>query len=697
MKTKHILTIIILMLIHYLFLSSGIAQDYTQWNLPEGAKARFGKGWIKSISFSPDGTRIAVASSTGIWIYDAHTGAELTLLAGHEGGVGSVSFSPDSKTLASGGYREILLWDVETGKILKSFKGHKGWVGVGIFEEGKTLLSASNYGSARMWDIATGRQKRIFRVTPSNVISRVFLSLIGREATSSYIHLDNFNDNGILALGYKNGIIRLKDATTGKHLRTFKGHKDHVNQLSISPDGSILAVDIFNAPLSLWDVATGRQLKTLSEKGSLGGKFGFSKDGKTFIYQTAVDGIELWDVDSGTLRATLGGRMDGISALVFSPDAKRFVGGNADGTIMFWDANTGEELSILTTGHIQALNALAFSRGGDILAGGYSKTIHLWNTNTLTRISDPTTSTDKLTSLVFSPDGNTVTSAGNFTFRKQKRDEFRKESVLGELGIWDARTGQNISVFPIESHKGEAPVLPGQRNISSSSGGMGEYFRLMSVKMANGIKKNVKYQIHGIAVFSQDGSMIAAAQNSDRATGDYRFSVFLWEVSSQKLRLVFKGHKKEIKALAFTADGKILASGSRDGTIRLWDTSTGDQAASFSSNLTTSLAFSADGKILASTYNKGIKLWDITTGKESATLKGDIGICYALAFSMGSKIIASGSHDGIILTWDVATGRELAEFKGHDNWIKALTFSPDGKTLASGSEDGVIFLWDVPK
>ena len=99
-----------------------------------------------------------------------------------------------------------------------------------------------------------------------------------------------------LALGYRKGVIQLKDATTGKHLKTLRGHKDYVNQLAISPDGSLLAVDIFNAPLSLWDIATGRQLKTLGESGSLGGKFEFSKDGKTFIYQTSFHGIELWDV-----------------------------------------------------------------------------------------------------------------------------------------------------------------------------------------------------------------------------------------------------------------------------------------------------------------------------------------------------------------------------------------------------------------
>ena len=674
-----------------------MAEDSTQWNLPEGAKARLGKGWINSISFSPDGTRIAVASSTGIWIYDAHTGNELTMLRGHEAGVISVAFSPDSKTLASGGYGDILLWDINTGKTLKSLKGHKGRVGVGILDDGKTLISVSSDGSVRLWNITTGHEKKVFQLTPSSNISKFLLALIGREVNSWHLHIGKIDENGIVALGYTNGIVRLKDATTDRHLKTLRGHRDVVNNLAISPDGTLLAVHIFNDPVRLWDITTGRQTKTLSRHVGLGGMFAFSRDGKTFICQTSFNGIELWDVDTGTLRATLGEQTDEIGALAFSSDAKTFAGANSeDGSIRFWDANTGEELSVLTTGHTHGLNALAFSPDSSTLAVGYAKTVQLWDTNALTLRAETIEPTDKLITLVFSPDGAIVTSAGDFTFRKQKRDEFRKWSVKGELSLWDAETGENRSVFPIESHKGEAPVLPGQRSVSSTSGAMAGYFRIMDVKTAKGIKKHVKYQIHGIAAFSHDGSMLAAVQNSSLAIKNDQFSVLLWDVPTRQLRFTLKGHTSKIEALAFTPDGKILASSSKDRTIRLWDTSTGNQTLSFASDLNTALAFSADGKTLASTHNKGVKLWDITTSSELRTLKGDIGICYALAFSPDSKILASGSHDGTILTWDVATGSELTTLMGHDNWIKALTFSSDGKTLASGSEDGVIFLWNVP-
>ena len=91
-----------LILVSTLCIHSTFAQDYTRWNLPEGAKARIGKGFIRQIAYSPDGTRLAVASSIGTWIYDAQTGEELDLLTGHTEYVRSVAFSPDGLALASG-------------------------------------------------------------------------------------------------------------------------------------------------------------------------------------------------------------------------------------------------------------------------------------------------------------------------------------------------------------------------------------------------------------------------------------------------------------------------------------------------------------------------------------------------------------------------------------------------------------------
>ena len=135
-------TVTLLILLTVVSLNT-FAQDYTQWGLPDGATARLGKGWINEIAYSPDGTRLAVASSIGIWLYDTATGQEVALLTGHEWAVRSVAFSPDGRTLASGSWDStIRLWDVVTGAHQRTLTGHTGSVrSVAFSPDGRTLAS----------------------------------------------------------------------------------------------------------------------------------------------------------------------------------------------------------------------------------------------------------------------------------------------------------------------------------------------------------------------------------------------------------------------------------------------------------------------------------------------------------------------------------------------------------------------------
>lgn len=192
-----------LLLIACLFLSNAYAQEYTRMGLPKGAKHRIGKGRIhSSLAYSPDGTRIAAASSIGVWIYDAHTGEELALFTGHTEPVLSVAFSPDGKIVASGASRkwnwwradsEIRLWDADTGEHLATLTrppeiAQKG-AGIEQLEvwklvfspDGKTLASASGDGAVRLWDIETGQYRTIAEGTfvPSVAFSPDGKTLVG--------------------------------------------------------------------------------------------------------------------------------------------------------------------------------------------------------------------------------------------------------------------------------------------------------------------------------------------------------------------------------------------------------------------------------------------------------------------------------------------------------------------------------------
>ena len=679
MQMKHVLAITIFFLIHVLFLRGVIAQDSTQWKLPEGAKARLGKGEIHGISFSPDGTQIAVGSATGVWFYDTHTGIELALFTNYVSEIGLVAFSPDGKTLATGEYDTILIWDVATGNLLKSIKRQRARIqALRILEDNKTLLCENYNGSVRLWDINTGLEIKNFDLKSSDRFGGVLSSAFGYQVTTAGLYLNKIHDNGLYAVGYKNGKIRLKDATTGKHLKTFQGPKGYINQLVFSPDGNTLAVNNSNAPIRLWDVNTGKLIKDLTKKAKMWGMLTFSKDGKTLAYQGQfgdLESIELWDVATQTLRTTLGEDIGtNIHIFAVSPDAKTVARANRNGEIRVWDVNTGDELAAFSTGHTQRLTALAFSPNNSTIASGHINTIALWDAHNFTQLSNGVDPKGWINALVFSLDGSTVSGIKSFAYKKNTRGQLVKEGVKSTLSSWDTRTADKLSDLTVESYQGEAPKIPGVGGTASSFVGGA-----------------------AVVVFSQNGNMLAAALNAEQATEDYRFTVHIWDIPDRKLNLTLKGHTDKVNALALTRNGKMLASGSDDGTIQLWDISIGIPTLSLPAGKTGALAFSNDGKILASANNSdSIQLWDVTTGRQWTSLKSQNGYITVLAFSTDGKILASGDRYGAIQLWDIPTGNMLSTHKGHVSWINSLAFSSDGKTLVSGGQDGAIFLWNVP-
>ncbi len=169
----------------------------------------------------------------------------------------------------------------------------------------------------------------------------------------------------------------------------------------------------------------------------------------------------------------------------------------------------------------------------------------------------------------------------------------------------------------------------------------------------------------------------------------------LRDVAARDIATALSGHTDTIMSVAFSPDGKTLASGSEDRTIKLWDLAAGKNTATLSGhgNGVTSVAFSPDGKSLASaSEDRTIKLWDVATEKNTATFQGHRSGVASVAYSPDGKTLASGSWDKTIKLWDVATGNPIAVLKGH-TW--AVRYSPDGKSLASAGGDKVIKLWDV--
>lgn len=195
--------------------------------------------------------------------------------------------------------------------------------------------------------------------------------------------------------------------------------------------------------------------------------------------------------------------------------------------------------------------------------------------------------------------------------------------------------------------------------------------------------------------YSPDGRVLASAS--------FDKTIKLWEAASGRQLRTLIGHTSAVKSVAFSPDGKYLASGSLDRTVKLWDVATGQELLTFSSKVTirtdlvNAVAFSPDGNMLASAAWDGmVRLWDVATRAELKSLSGHDYQVTSVAFSPDGRLLVSGSEwpENKIRVWDVATGKLLGTLAGHDFTIYSVAFSPNGRTLASGGGH-IVKLWDV--
>ena len=618
---KTVVFILSLILLSIISPHNGFTQDASQWYIPEGAIARFGKGKINGITYSPDGTCLVIASSIGVWNYNMHTGEELPLLAGYTGFVTSVAYSPDGSTLASADEDgTVRLWDVGTGERISILAGHTDKVTSVVYSpDGRTLASGSRDNTVRLWDTHTNQLKR---------------TLTGH---SHWVDAVAYSPDGMrVASASEDSTVRLWDINTGETVATLTKHTGHVTSVVYSPDGMRLASSSDDGTVRLWDANTGQQIRTLTGHSRWVVSVAYSPDSMQVASGSDDGTVRLWNANTGTLITTLTGHTNPVSSVAYSPDGMYLASGSGDGTVRVWNTNTGEPITSLT-GYIDSVTSIAYSADGSIIAGGIvDGTVRLWDVDTkqpfMTLMGGHPA---RVAAVAFSPDGTILASVGGYG-----------DSTIR---LWDINTGKSLGVLDGQTSAVYALAYSPDGNTLATGGGFGDNtVHLWDTRTGEpiAILKGHRSWIHTVA-FSSDGSTLAS--------GSRDATVHLWDVNTGEPKAALIGHTDRIYTVAFSPDGSTLASGSRDDTVRLWDTNTGELKATLIGHAfgVRSVAYSPNGRMVVSGgEDNTVRLWDAATGYSIDTLTGHTDWVTSVAFSPDGTTLTTGSQDGTILFWD---------------------------------------------
>jgi RNA polymerase sigma factor (sigma-70 family) len=430
----------------------------------------------------------------------------------------------------------------------------------------------------------------------------------------------------------------------------------------------------------------------------------FTADGRRLISRDSGRGPRLWEVSTGRPlgQFSLPGNQR-VGAVALSPDDQALAVAGSDGTINLLDFHTGKSIQRFV-GHAEEVSALAFSPDGKLLASGrdfdyprkhgQDNPIQLWDVATGKELRLLVGHKDAVMSMAFSPDGKALASGGQ-----------RYDAVLR---LWDVATGDEL--FALKGHGGEVRSVafsPDGKTVASGS--MDKTIRLWDPMTGKEKGRLTGHTEDVMAVaFSPDGKLLASG-SFDRTVRLWNpaTSKQLWQAeedeagnastltSSSRFRI-----NRGITAVAFSPDGKAVATAGRDHTLHLFDVASGSEVRPFRGQFDAvdAVAFSPDGdRVWTIAGDRNLRLWETTTGKEVRSLETSAGLPLCVAFSAEGRLAATGGEqDHAAHIWDLATGKELQRFLTPDV-IGALAFSPDGRTLATANrwQRAEVSLWDL--
>ena len=627
---------------------TAIALQQALYGLRERIRLEGNVGNINDVAFSPNGETIASVSGDGTVRFWNLDGSQPKVFWGHTEPVHNINFSPDAQLIVTAADFETILWNSD-GKKIKVLPG--GYFGDAIFSHSGQLIAVATDGEDK-------------------------------------------DENGVAY-----SVVKILDRN-GQEIKTLEGFADQVRGFSFNPDDKVLAVASGNT-VKLQNLSNG-QVKSLEGHSNYVTSVSFSSDGQLLASSSEDGKVKLWN-QQGALIKTLEGHQDSVWEVNFSPDGQTIASSGNDGTIRIW--NRSGALVETINPQIGAVKSVAFSPDGQaIVVGGWMK-IKILNLSgqgvrTLDRYNDETRRIiiaryngflDSISSVSFSPDGQTIASTSGHNIRIWNPNGILLESFSYSDNDVTSPSPDLISFSP--DGKTLAASIGDCQGVSAIWKSDGTLLGKIKEHTQNFDGCSINSQ--GFS-FSPNGKIIASAMTDANAEKDAQtLSTFevvrLWNLDGTLIR-TFDIGDSNVSGIFFSPDSKTIAIAEDDGEVKLWSlngrilktlpTHTGRASV---------IAFSPDATMIASTGSENtIKISD-RNGSLLANIQEPSN---AIAFSPDNQMLVSVNQDGYVRLWN-KDGTLVKTLLEHSSGFSSLSFSPSGKTLALGSDDGTIVLLNL--
>ncbi len=586
----------------------GHADNTVELQQQDGTKSTPFPADSSILSFSPNGKTLATGSTEDVVTLLRPDGRKVPL-RGHINNIQSLNFSPDGQLIVVvSGNNKVELWRSD-GTFLKTLTGYTKSIKIIKFSPDSQIISAISGDHVVLWY----RDGSLIKTLPAHT----------QEVKDLVV---SPNSQFIASFGNYNQVDFWR--RDGSFIKTLEGHTDRVTSVSFSPDSQTIASVSSgygrpeNSEIRLWQSKDGSQSKIIENYGIQ--KVSFSPNGKTIASINADSTVKLWSLEGnplGTLKHN-----SKINSLSFSTDSKMVATASDDATVKLWISNDGTFNNRTSTqkdlrGHTDAVTSVSFSPDGKTLSSASrDNTVRLWRSSNgflIKSLPEPSDGdkTDNVNNhlVSFSRDGKLITSvSGDRSSGRSTRSNYT-------VKLWRSSDGKLLN------------SLTGRSDYGSINSGDD-----WSVAF-----KNVS--------FSTNGKVVAIASRNH--------AINLWHLDGT-LKATLTGNNNWVNSVSFSPKDETIASGSDDGTIKLWR--------------------SSDGKFL--------KL----IGKHSDKVN-------SVSFDRDGKIIASASDDKTVKLWTLngTPYQPLPSIQGHNEKVTSVTFSPDGKTLAYASESSTVRLWSI--